>query len=430
MEDFIRGFSTKAVHAGYTPDSDYHCSAVPIYQSNAYVFPTVEYAQGVFNLSVPGNIYTRITNPTVAVLEERVNALEGGVGAVAMASGHAAIFNSILNLAGSGDEIVSSINIYGGAINMMGVTLGNLGIKVHFVDTDDFDAWESAINGKTKALFVEIVGNPNANVADLERLADIAHRHGIPFIADSTFTTPYLIRPIEFGADIIIHSATKFLGGQGNSMAGIVVDSGNFPFSGNDKFPQYNTPDKSYHGINFGTDVGNAGFITRLRALLLRDVGACLSPFNAFMVLQGMETLALRMQRCCENTLAVARYLNNHPQVSFVHYPMLEQDKYYGLAQKYLPRGAGAVFTFGLKGGRAAGAALIDHVRLILHVANVGDTRSLIIHPATTTHSQLSDTQMTESGILPETVRLSIGIEDVEDIIADLNQAIAAAAKA
>lgn len=421
------GFDTLAVHAGHTPDSDTRSRAVPIYQTTAYTFDSTQYAADLFSLKTGGNIYSRLGNPTVSVLEERVNALEGGVGALAMASGHACLFNSIINLAGAGDDIVSAITIYGGAINLLGVTLANLGIRTTFVDPDDFDAWEKAVTPRTKAFFVEIVGNPNANVADLEKLADIAHRHGIPLIADSTFTTPYLIKPFEFGADIVIHSATKYLGGQGNSMAGLAVDSGNFSFEGNERFPQYNIPDPSYHGVVFAKDMGKAGFITRLRALQLRDVGACLSPFNAWMILAGVETLSLRMQRHCENARQAAEWLEAHSAVSWVRYPGLKKDPYYRLARKYLPKGAGSVFTFELKGGRRAGARFIENVKLLSHVANVGDTRSLVIHPATTTHSQLSDEQLMQSGITPGTVRLSIGIEDIRDILADLDQAIQAA---
>lgn len=420
------GIGTLAVHAGYTPDAAQHCTVPPIYQSNAYAFESVEYAKSLFELKEPGNIYTRITNPTVAVLEERINALEGGVGAVAMASGHAALFNTILNLARTGDEIVSSLCIYGGAVNMLGVTLSNLGIRVRFVDPDDFGAWEAAINEKTRALFVEIVGNPNANVADLERLAEIAHRHGIPLIADSTLTTPCLIRPIRHGADLVIHSATKYLGGQGNAMAGVVVDSGRFPFEGNERFPQYNAPDVSYHGIVFGRDCGSAGFINRLRALFLRDLGACLSPFNAYLILTGMETLPLRMRKHCDNALAVARFLEAHPRVEFVNYPLLESSKYYLLARKYLPLGAGSCYTFGLKGGREAGVRFMDSLKLLRNVSNLGDTRSMVSHPATTTHSQLSEDQLRASGITGGTVRLSIGIEEPEDLIADLEQAVEA----
>ena len=417
-------FDTLAVHAGYTPEPTTHAQTVPIYLTNAYTFDSTEHAASLFELKEAGNIYSRLQNPTCTALENRIAALDGGVGALSFSSGHAAIFNTIVNLANQGDEIVSSLCIYGGAINMLGVTFARLGIQVRFVDPDDLSAWENAITDKTKALFVEAIGNPNANVADLSALAEIAHRHGIPLIVDSTFTTPYLVRPIEFGADIVIHSATKFLAGQGSVMAGIVVDSGNFSWYGNDKFPLYNDPDPSYHGVVFGKDYGNAGFITRLRALVMRDLGACLSPFNAFLVLNGLETLPLRMRRHCDNALAVAQYLEQNPYVEEVHYPGLESNRYHALQQKYMPKGAGSVFTFSLKGGREAGGKLIDHVKLIYHVANVGDTRTLIIHPATTTHSQLTDEQLKNAGITPGTIRLSVGIEDPEDIIADLDQAI------
>lgn len=429
MQDKKLSLDTISVHGGYTPDSAQHSTAVPIYQTNAYTFESAQYATDLFALSKSGNIYSRLSNPTVDVLEARVNLLDGGVGALAMSSGHAAIFSSILNLAGAGDEIVSSICIYGGAINMLSVTLGNIGIKTVFVDPDDFEAWEKAITPKTKAVFFEVVGNPNANVTDIGKIAEIAHKHGVPVIADSTFVTPYLCRPIEFGADIVIHSATKYLGGQGNSMAGVIVDSGNFKWEGNARFPQYNKPDVSYHGLNFGKDCGNAGFITRLRTLILRDVGACLSPFNAFLTLSGIETLHLRMRRHCDNALKVATYLKSNPNVTFVNFPGLEGDKYYALAKKYLPNGVGAVFTFGLKGGREAGMRFIDSVGLFQNVANVGDTRSLVIHPATTTHSQLSDEQLAASGISADTIRISVGIEDSGDLIADLEQAINNAVK-
>ena len=420
---------TIAVRGGYEPDTAQHATVVPIYQTNAYTFESAQDAADLFSLSKTGNIYSRLGNPTVSVLENRVAQLDGGIGAVAMSSGHAAIFSAILNLAGAGDDIISSICIYGGAINLLGVTLGNVGIKTTFVDPDDFDAWENAVTPRTKAMFVETVGNPNANVADLEKIAAIAHKHGIPLIVDSTFTTPYLCRPIEFGADIVIHSATKFLGGQGNSMAGVVVDSGKFKWAGNERFPQYNTPDASYHGVNFGADIGDAGFITRLRALVLRDIGTCLSPFNAFLTLNGIETLSLRMGRHCDNALKIAQYLQSNPNVTFVNYPGLEDNKYYHLAQKYLKNGAGSVFTFGLRGGREAGVKFIDNAKLFSLVANVGDTRSLVIHPATTTHSQLSGEQLKASGISADTVRISAGIEDISDLLADLENAIGEAVK-
>lgn len=423
------GFDTLMVHAGTEPDPVTHAVTVPICQTTAYTFDSVAHAKNLFELKEGGNIYTRLSNPTVDALERRVAALDGGIGALAMASGHAAMLNTFLNLANEGDEIVSSICIYGGAVNMMGVTLSRMGIKVKFVDPDDMGAWESAVTDKTRAFFVEAIGNPNANVADIEAIAEIAHKNGIPLIVDSTFTTPYLVKPIEFGADYVIHSATKFLGGHGNSMCGIVTDAGTFDFKGNVRFPLYNEPDVSYHGMVFAKDCGNAGFITRLRAMMLRDIGACCAPMNAFLIMQGIETLSLRMQRHSENALEVARYLESNPKVSFVHYPGLESNKYYARAQKYMPKGAGGVFTFGLKGGRETGAKFIDSLKLFSHVANVGDVRSLVIHPATTTHSQLTDEQLAESGITPETIRLSIGIEDAKDLIADLAQAIEAAAR-
>lgn len=422
-------FNTLAIHAGQAPDTDTHSIAAPIYQTTAYAFDSSEHAKELFELKAPGNIYSRLSNPTSDLLERRVAALEGGVGALAMASGHAAIFNTILNLAVAGDEVVSSICIYGGAINLFGVTLKNLGINVKFVDPDDFDAWEKAVTEKTKAFFVETVGNPNANVADIERLAQIAHSHGIPLIVDSTFTTPYLCRPFEFGADFIIHSATKFLGGHGTSMCGIIVDSGKFIFEGNPRFPQYNEPDVSYHGAVFAKDFGNAGFITRLRALILRDLGACLSPFNAFLILQGIETLPLRMERHYQNALGVATYLQQHPMVEFVNFPGLPENRYHALQEKYMPLGCGSVFTFGLKGSRETGAKFIDSLKLFCNVANVGDVRSLVIHPATTTHSQLSDEQLRGAGITAQTIRLSVGLEDLEDLTADLSQAIEAACR-
>ncbi|HEX3027382.1 MAG TPA: O-acetylhomoserine aminocarboxypropyltransferase/cysteine synthase family protein [Clostridia bacterium] len=424
MSDNQFKFDTLMIHAGQQPDSDTLSMSLPIYQTTAYAFRDVEHAKNLFELKEGGNIYTRLQNPTNDVLEKRVAALDGGVGGLTVSSGHAAIFMTIANLCSAGDEIVSSICIYGGAVNMMGISLDKLGIKVKFVNPDDLNAWEDAITDKTKACFVEGVGNPNANVADIENIAKIAHSHGIPLIVDSTFTTPYLQRPIEWGADIVLHSATKFLGGHGTSMSGVVVDSGNFEWLGNPRFPDFNQPDPGYHGIVYAKDFGKAAFITKLRTHILRDYGSCASPFNSFLILQGIETLSLRMRKHCDNALAVARYLNENPQVEFVHYPMLENNSYHSLAMKYLPLGCGSVFTFGLKGGRERGARFINNLKLLSHVANVGDVRSLVIHPATTTHSQLSDEQLEASGITPSTVRLSIGLEDASDIIADIDRAI------
>ncbi len=420
------GFDTLMVHAGTQPDPVTHSVTLPIYQTTAYTFDSVDHAKRLFELKEPGNIYTRLSNPTVDALERRVAALDGGVGALAMSSGHAVIYNALLNLANEGDEIVSSICIYGGAINMMGVTLKRVGINVKFVDPDDMDAWEAAVTPKTRAFFVEAIGNPNANVADIEAIAEIAHRHGIPLIVDSTFTTPYLIKPIQYGADFVVHSATKFLGGHGTAMCGLITDAGTFQFKDNPRFPLYNQPDVSYHGIVFA-DCGPGAFILRIRAMMIRDLGACVAPMNAFLIMQGIETLSLRMRKHSDNALEIARYLEKHPKVSFVHYPGLESSPYYERAQKYLPLGCGSVFTFGLKGGRENGAVFINSLKLFTHVANVGDVRSLVIHPATTTHSQLSDEQLVESGITPQTIRLSIGIEDAKDLIADLEQAINAA---
>lgn len=421
------GFDTLMVHAGTQPDPETHSVALPIYQTTAYTFDSTEHAARLFELKEPGNIYTRLSNPTVDALERRVAALDGGIGALAFASGHAAMVHTFLNLAGAGDEIVSSICIYGGAINMMGVTLGRIGVKVKFVDPGDLGAWEAAVTDRTKAFFVEAIGNPNANVADIEAIAAIAHRHGVPMIVDSTFTTPYLLRPIDYGADYVVHSATKFLGGHGTAMCGIVTDAGTFDFNGNPRFPLYTEPDVSYHGVVFAKDCGNAGFLSRLRAMMLRDLGGCCAPLSAFLIMQGIETLSLRMRHISESTLAIAEHLESHPDVAFVNYPGLKSSPYYPLVRKYLPKGAGGVFTFGLKGGRERGAKLIDSLELILHVTNVGDSRTLISHPASTTHSQLSDEQLAESGITPETVRLSVGLEDPADLIADLDRAIAAA---
>ena len=423
MSEHKPGFDTLAVHAGYDTEQSTMSVVPPIYQTNAYEFRSTQHAQTLFELKEPGNIYARLSNPTCEILERRIAELDGGVAALSFASGHAAIFNMILNLAVAGDEIVSSTTIYGGAINMLGIALNRLGIKVHFVNPDDPEAWEAAINEKTRAVFFEVIGNPNANVGDIEMIAEIAHRHGVPVIADSTFTTPYLCRPIEWGADFVIHSATKFLGGHSTAMCGVVVDSGKFIFKGNERFPLFNEPDLSYHGVVFA-DLGEMAFISRLRALIMRDIGACQSPFNAFLILQGVETLSLRMQRHSENGLKVAEYLEAHPQVNFVNYPGLKSSPYYSLSQKYLSKGASSVFTFGIKGGKAAGAKFIDSLKLIKNVANVGDVRSLVIHPATTTHSQLSSEQLKAAGISEDTVRLSIGLEDINDIIADLEQAI------
>ena len=414
---------TLAVHAGYETDEATMSVTPPLYQTNAYVFRNAEHARTLFELKEPGNIYSRLQNPTCEMFERRVAELDGGVAALSFSSGHAAIFNVIANLCTEGDELVSSINIYGGAINLLGITLKRMGVTVKFVNPDNLDEWENAITDKTKLFFTELIGNPNANVSDIEAIAKIAHSHGIPFMVDSTFTTPYLSRPIEWGADFVIHSATKFLSGHGQVMAGVVVDSGKFVFKGNERFPLFNEPDVSYHGVVFA-DLGETAFISRLRALIMRDLGACLAPYNALSCLTGIQTLALRMQRHCENALAVAEFLENHPKVEKVNCPALPSSPYYELCKKYSPKGAGGVFTFVLKGGKKAGETFMNSLQLLQIVANVGDVRSQVIHPASTTHSQLSAEQLVAAGITEGTVRLSIGIEDKADIIADISQAL------
>ncbi|MCL2089513.1 MAG: O-acetylhomoserine aminocarboxypropyltransferase/cysteine synthase [Oscillospiraceae bacterium] len=422
MENY--GFNTIAVHGGNPGDKGTGSIGLPIHLTNAYRFENTEHAKNLFELSKFGNIYSRIMNPTSDAFEQRMAQLEGGVGALAFSSGHAAIFNTIVNLANAGDEIVSSLYIYGGAINLLGTTLSRLGITVKFVNPDDLGAWEEAITDKTRGFFVETIGNPNANVADLQPIADLAHKHGIPFVVDSTFTTPYLCRPIEFGADFVVHSATKYISSYGGVMGGAVIDSGRFEFKDNPRFPLYNQPDPSYHGIIYA-DLGAPAFILRMRTLLMRDIGACLSPFNSHQLCTGLETLPLRMDRHSQNALKVAEYLENHSAVSAVNYPGLKSSRYNGLVNKYFKDGmASSVFTFVLAGGKQAGADFIDSLKLIVHCANVGDAKSLVSHPATTTHSQLTPERLLKAGITDGTVRLSIGIEDVNDIIADLEQAI------
>lgn len=419
------GFETNMVHAGYSGDAATHSVTPPLYQTNAYYFDSTEHAERLFSLSEPGNIYTRLQNPTSAFLEERAAVLEGGYAALAFSSGHAAIFNTVVNLCVSGDEIVSSCSIYGGAVNMLGVSLKRLGIIVKFVDPDDFSAWEAAVTDKTRLFFTEVIGNPNANISDIEAIAEIAHRHGIPFMADGTFTTPYLCRPIEHGADFVVHSATKYMSGHGQVMAGLVIDSGRFSFKDNARFPLWNEPDVSYHGVVFA-ELGEAAFIARLRALVMRDLGSCLAPFNAYMVLQGIETLSLRMERICENALKVAKFLEKHDEVEAVNYPGLAGSPYKKLAEKYCPRGAGGIFTFTLRGDRVRAASFMDKLELIQNVANVGDIRTQVVHPATTTHSQLSAEQLKAGGIGEGTVRISVGIETAADILDDLEQALRA----
>ncbi len=419
------GFTTRSIHAGQQSDPTTGSRAVPIYQTSSYVFEDTQHGADLFNLSRPGNIYTRIMNPTTAVLEERMASLEGGIGALAVASGMAAITYSILNLAGSGDEIVAASTLYGGTYNLLANTLPHYGIRTRFVNPDDLDSFVAATNEQTKAWYIESIGNPSSNLVDLQALADRAHARGVPLIVDNTFGTPYLIRPIEHGADIVVHSATKFIGGHGTSIGGIIVDAGRFDYASG-RFPLLSEPDPSYHGLRYAPDLGAAAYILRARVALLRDTGAAMSPFNAWMFIQGLETLPLRVARHVENAEKVASFLANHPKVSWVCYPGLPGDRYHALAQRYLPRGTGSIFTFGVKGDKAAAVRLIDGLELFSLLANVADAKSLVIHPASTTHSQMNDAELAAAGISPELIRLSVGLEDAEDLIADLEKALAA----
>lgn len=419
------GFATLAVHAGAKPDPTTGARATPIYQTTSFVFDDVDHAASLFGLQAFGNIYTRIGNPTNAVLEERVAALEGGTAALAVASGHAAqhlVFHTLLT---PGDEFIASRKLYGGSINQFTHAFKSFGWNVVWADPDDPASFERAVTDKTKAIFTESIANPGGVVTDIAAISAVAKKAGVPLIVDNTLATPYLWRPIEHGADIVIHSATKFLGGHGNSIGGVIVDAGTFDWSASGRYPFLSQPRPEYQGMVLHETFGNFAFAIAARVLGLRDLGPALAPFNAFMILTGIETLALRMKQHSENALAVAKYLAAHPAVEWVSYPGLEQDRYHALARKYLPRGAGAVFTFGLKGGYEAGVNLVSKVQLFSHLANIGDTRSLIIHPASTTHRQLSDEAKRAAGAGPEVVRISVGIEDAGDIIADLDQGLA-----
>lgn len=416
-------FDTLQVHAGQVPDPTTGSRAVPIYQTTSYVFHDADHAANLFALKESGNIYTRLMNPTTDVLEKRMAALEGGVGALAVGSGSAAITYAILNIAGTGDEIVAASTLYGGTFNLFNATLPRLGIKTTFVSPDDPENFRNAINENTKALYIETIGNPGINLIDIEKVAKIAHENNIPLIVDNTFGTPYLIRPIEHGADIVVHSATKFIGGHGSTMGGIIVDSGKFDWAASDKFPMLTEPDESYHGLRYAQDLGAMAYIMRIRVQLLRDTGAVLSPFNSFMLIQGLETLSLRVEKHLSNTKEIVAFLINHPKVSWVNYPDLEDNKYHELAKKYLPKGSGSIFTFGIKGGIEAGKKFINSLEIFSLLANVADAKSLVIHPASTTHSQLSEEELISAGVSPDMIRLSIGIEDPEDLIYDLEQA-------
>jgi O-acetylhomoserine (thiol)-lyase len=413
---------TLAVHAGQEPDPATGARAVPIYQTTSYNFRDTDHAAALFALEEEGNIYTRLMNPTTAVFEERMAALDGGIGALATASGQAAVFMAILNIAQAGDEIVAADNLYGGTYNLFHHTFPRFGIKVRFVDSSKPENFAAAITKKTKAVYAESIGNPKLDVLDIEALAGIAHAHRIPLILDNT-SVPYLLRPIDYGADIVVYSATKFIGGHGTSLGGVIVDSGNFPWKeGN--FPLITEPDPSYHGINFIEAVGKKAYIIKARVTLLRDLGATISPFNSFLFLQGLETLHLRMIRHSENALKVAEFLKDHPKVAWVNYPGLSDSPQFAKAQKYLSKGAGAIIGFGVKGGKEAGVKFINRVKLLSHVANIGDAKSLVIHPASTTHQQLTEDEQLATGVTPDFIRLSVGIENVEDIIEDLDQAL------
>ncbi|MPW27137.1 homocysteine synthase [Alkalibaculum sp. M08DMB] len=415
-------FDTLQVHAGQEPDPTTGSRAVPIYQTTSYVFDNTDHAANLFSLAESGNIYTRIMNPTTDVFEQRIAALEGGAAALAVASGSAAITYSILNIAGAGDEIVSASTLYGGTFNLFSVTLPRLGIKTTFVDPDEPQNFADAINENTKAIFIETIGNPGINIIDIEAVANIAHENGIPLIIDNTFGTPYLIKPIEFGADIVVHSATKFIGGHGTSIGGVIVDGGKFDWAASGKFPGLTEPDESYHGLKYFEALGPVAYIIKARVQLLRDTGAAISPFNSFLLLQGLETLSLRLEKHLANTKKIVEFLAKHPKVSWVNYPDLEDNKYHALAKKYLPKGSGSIFTFGIKGGLEAGKKFIDSLEIFSLLANVADAKSLIIHPASTTHAQLSEEALINAGVTPDMIRLSVGIEDVEDLIYDLEQ--------
>lgn len=416
---------TLLLHAGYDIDGN-KPTAVPIYQSNAYNFESTQYAADLFSLTASGHIYTRISNPTQEVFETRMAVLEGGIGALALASGHSAALLTVLTIAQKGDNMISATTVYGGLINMFSKTMPKMGIEFRFANPDDNSSFEALIDENTKGIFVESLGNPNSNMADIEALAEIAHKHKIPLIVDNTFGSPYLMRPIDFGADIVIHSATKYIGGQGTAMGGVIIDSGKFDWASG-RFDSFTTPDPSYHGIVYTKDVGAAAFITKARVQMLRDLGPCISPFNAFLLIQGLETLAVRMDRICETALYIARELEKLPGIEKVNYPGLESSKYHALSQKYMPKGQGGVFTFELAGGRDAGARFIDNLELFSNVANLGDSHSLVSHPASTTHSQLSDADLEKALISQGTIRLSIGLENKDDLLRDLKNALSKA---
>jgi O-acetylhomoserine (thiol)-lyase len=417
------GFNTRSLHAGYDPDPTTHARAVPIYQTTSFTFDDTDHAARLFSLQEFGNIYTRIMNPTTAVLETRVASLENGAAALALSSGQAAQFLTLATIAVPGDQIVSASTLYGGTFTQFDVTMRRMGYDFVFVEPDDPENFRKAITPKTKVLYGETISNPRSNVLDIQAIADIAHENGIPLVIDNTFATPYVTRPIDYGADVVVHSLTKFMGGHGTSIGGIIVDAGNFPWD-NGKFPHFTEPSPAYHGMKFWETFGKISFIIKARVEGLRDIGPCMSPFNSFLFLQGIETLGMRMERHLANTLAVAKHLEAHPKVEWVKYASIPSSCYYELAAKYTPKGGGAVFSFGIKGGFEAGRKFIDKLKIFSHLANVGDVRSLVIHPASTTHQQLGLAEQEAAGVTPELVRLSIGLEDVDDLIWDLDQAL------
>ena len=425
-EPTFKGFDTRALHAGYTPDPATGARAVPIWQTTSYVFRDTAHAARLFALEEFGNIYTRIMNPTTDVLEQRVAALEGGAAGLAFSSGMAAMSATILTLAREGDEILSTTRLYGGTVTLFTTTLPRMGIKVEYVDSDEADAFASRITDRTKAVYLEPIGNPKLSIPDLAGIAEAAHARGVPVVVDNTTATPALCRPIEYGCDIVVHSLTKYLGGHGNSIGGLVVDSGRFPWDGG-RFPEFVEPDPSYHGLEFYKTFGAVTFAIRARVRTLRDLGGCISPFNSFLILQGVETLGLRMARHSENALAVAKFLQTHKKVVWVLYPGLQSHPSYARAKRYLPDGASGLVGFGIQGGLAAGRRFIEALRLFSHLANIGDARSLAIHPASTTHQQLSQDEQRQAGVTPDFVRLSVGLETIDDILADLDQALAKA---
>ena len=417
-------FDTICIQGAHKPAENRNTPPVPIYQTTAFSFDSVQYAADLFDLKASGDIYTRLSNPTTNTLEERLAMLEGGVGALAVSSGQSASLIAVLNIAKSGDEIVASTNMYGGTVNLMNVTLRKMGIETKFVSSDKAEDFETQITDKTRCIFVEMLNNPSLKIADVENIAKVAHAHNIPLIVDNTITTPYLCRPIEFGADIVVHSLTKYICGHGTSMGGVIVDSGNFDWTKSGKFPELTEPDDSYHGTKYVEAFGKMAYIVKARAQMIRDLGTCISPMNSFLIIQGLETLSLRMERLSQTALKVAKFLENHPAVAWVNYPMLENSDYHKLALKYMPKGCSSIVSFGIKNGKSAGIKFIEHLTLPIHATNIGDSRTIITYPALTTHRQLTDEQMKECGIGTDFMRLSVGLEDVDDILQDLDNAL------